>query len=94
MIFTLSFASFYIFKEVIFKFLKQFYKQQVKPNLFCKKKSEDKYKETEKMNENQSADEIISEDIFKDIRLGWIDNYHSKIELDYKEIKKNKVKYK
>ena len=38
------------------------------------------------MHKNNKEDKLNSDDIFKDVRLGWIDNYYDKIDEDYSDL--------
>ena len=42
--------------------------------------------------EIEDDDEILSEDIYKDLRLGWLDNYYVKTNKDFEELTINKGK--
>ena len=42
--------------------------------------------------ETEDDDEILSEDIYQDLRLGWLDNYYAKTNKDFEELSINKGK--
>ena len=48
-------------------------------------------KKDEIEHQNDEEDEILSEDIYYDLRLGWLDNYYVKANKDFEELINKKV---
>ena len=49
------------------------------------------FKKDEIEHQNDEEDEILSEDIYYDLRLGWLDNYYVKANKDFEELINKKV---
>lgn len=70
-----------IFRDVLLKSCQKLIKK-------CKKEEE------EEGSDSDTEEEIQSQDIFQELRLGWIDNYCRKAQEDNEDLINDKKKYK
>ena len=77
----LTFICTYILKELIYEKIKE----------IISKFAFKYFKKDEIEHQNDEEDEILSEDIYYDLRLGWLDNYYVKANKDFEELINKKV---
>ena len=77
----LTFICTYILKELIYEKIKE----------IISKFAFKYFKKDEIEHQNYEEDEILSEDIYYDLRLGWLDNYYVKANKDFEELINKKV---
>ena len=77
----LTFICTYILKELIYEKIKEIISKFAIKYL----------KKDAIRSQNEEEDEILSEDIYYDLRLGWLDNYYVKANKDFEELINKKV---
>ena len=77
----LTFICTYILKELIYEKIKEIISKFAFKYL----------KKDAIQSQNEEEDEILSEDIYYDLRLGWLDNYYVKANKDFEELINKKV---
>ena len=80
-ILLLTFICTYILKELIYEKIKEIISKFAIKYL----------KKDAIRSQNEEEDEILSEDIYYDLRLGWLDNYYVKANKDFEELINKKV---
>ena len=78
----LTFICTYILKELIYEKIKEIISKFAIKYL----------KKDAIQSQNEEEDEILSEDIYYDLRLGWLDNYYVKANKDFEELINKKGK--